>query len=169
MGLIGLPNAGKSTLLKAISNARPKIANYPFTTLNPYVGTIEFQDFFTITVADMPGIIKGAHQNLGLGHKFLRHIERTKVFVFVIDFGATDPWSDYNTLLQELDLYKPGLSERAKLVVANKADIENAKSNLDIFQTKTNVPIIPISAVYERNIEQLTNLMRAIITNQQPA
>ena len=163
VGLIGLPNAGKSTLLKAISNARPKIANYPFTTLNPYVGTIEFEDFQTITVADMPGIIKGAHQNYGLGHKFLRHIERTKMFVFVLDFGAKDPWQDYQTLLMELELYNPGLSERRKLIVANKADIEIARSNLDKFKLQTSDPIIPISAIYERNIHQLTNLIRSAL------
>ena len=163
--MIGLPNAGKSTLLKAISNARPKIANYPFTTLNPYVGTIEFDDYFTITVADMPGIIQGAHENFGLGHKFLRHIERTQIFVFVLDFSVSDPWHDFNILSRELELYKPGLSNRKHLIVANKADTETAKLNLDKFQQHTKAPIIPISALYERNIRQLTKLIRAIIEN----
>ena len=113
----------------------------------------------------MPGIIQGAHENFGLGHKFLRHIERTQIFVFVLDFSVSDPWHDFNILSRELELYKPGLSNRKHLIVANKADTETAKLNLDKFQQHTKAPIIPISALYERNIRQLTKLIRAIIEN----
>ncbi|KAJ3178951.1 hypothetical protein HDU87_003220 [Geranomyces variabilis] len=93
-GLVGLPNAGKSTFLAAVSNAHPKIAPYPFTTLNPYVGTIDFPDFWIMTVADIPGLIQGAHRNVGLGHRFLRHVERNRMLVYVLDFAALVPWDD---------------------------------------------------------------------------
>ncbi|KAJ3315690.1 hypothetical protein HDV04_002104 [Boothiomyces sp. JEL0838] len=163
-GLVGLPNAGKSTLLKAVSNAHPQIAPYPFTTLNPYVGTIDFEDYWTMTLADMPGIIKGAHQNHGLGLRFLRHVERNKIFVYVIDLAGEAPWEDLETLQSELELYKKGLTNRPSIIAANKADIsESAKKNLEILKSKTNLPIVPISAKYSKNILQLTGLMRHLV------
>ncbi len=125
VGLVGYPNAGKSTLLSAISKARPKIAAYPFTTLHPQIGIVEYEDFSRLTVCDVPGLIEGAHENVGLGHKFLRHIERCKVLVVMVDMAATDgrnPWDDYKQLLHELELYDPALCERPRLVVANKMD-----------------------------------------------
>ena len=111
IGLVGLPNAGKSTLLTAVSNAHPKIAPYPFTTLNPYIGTIEYPDYWNLKLADMPGIVKGAHQNMGLGLRFLRHIERNHVFVYVIDLAGAAPWDDLATLQNELEQYKESLTK----------------------------------------------------------
>src|SRR5258705_2497110 len=123
VGLVGYPNAGKSTLLTAISHARPKVAPYPFTTLHPQIGIVEYADFFRLTVCDVPGLIEGAHRNVGLGHEFLRHVERCKVLVLLLDMAGADgrvPWDDYNSLLRELELYDPALLKRPRLVVANK-------------------------------------------------
>src|SRR5205823_14589624 len=125
VGLVGYPNAGKSTLLTAISHARPKIAPYPFTTLHPQIGILEYADFHRLTVCDVPGLIEGAHKNVGLGHEFLRHIQRCKVIVLLLDMAGIDgrqPWDDYNQLLKELEFYDPALLERPRLVVANKMD-----------------------------------------------
>ena len=108
VGLVGYPNAGKSTLLTAISHARPKVAAYQFTTLHPQIGIVEYADFFRLTVCDIPGLIEGAHQNVGLGHEFLRHIERCKILVLLLDMAGTDgrnPWDDYKNVLNELELY----------------------------------------------------------------
>ncbi|KAH9270952.1 obg family GTPase CgtA [Batrachochytrium salamandrivorans] len=163
-GLVGLPNAGKSTLLKATSNAHPKIAPYPFTTLNPYVGTIDFQDFWTMTIADIPGIIKGAHDNLGLGHRFLRHIERTKLLVYVIDLASEAPWDDLDTLQSELEAFQKGMTDRPSLIAANKADVsEIAEQNFAILKSKTHIPIVPISAKHEKNIRAFTSVMRKMV------
>eukprot|EP00842_Homolaphlyctis_polyrhiza_P005829 jgi/Hompol1/6247/HPOL_002241-RA len=163
-GLVGLPNAGKSTLLAATSNAHPKIAPYPFTTLNPYVGTIDFDDFWTMTIADIPGIISGANQNLGLGHRFLRHIERTKLLVYVIDLAGEAPWSDLETLQFELEAFKTGMTDRPSLIAANKADVADvARDNFEILKTKTSIPIVPISAKHQKNIIQFTGVMRKMV------
>ncbi|MBO7327362.1 MAG: 50S ribosome-binding GTPase, partial [Lentisphaeria bacterium] len=135
-GLVGYPNAGKSTLLTRVSGARPKVAAYPFTTLHPVIGVVEYPDYARVNMADIPGLIDGAHANVGLGHEFLRHIERTKVLVYVLDMGAVDgrtPWEDYVSLRKELELYKGGLSDRPSLIVANKMDLDNAKENLQTF------------------------------------
>nr|KAJ3419669.1 GTPase of the mitochondrial inner membrane that associates with the large ribosomal subunit [Polyrhizophydium stewartii] len=165
-GLVGLPNAGKSTLLKATSNAHPKIAPYPFTTLNPYVGTIDFDDYWTMTIADIPGIIAGAHANLGLGHQFLRHIERTKLLVYVIDLAGEAPWDDLATLQSELEAFKEGMTNRPSLIAANKADVAAlAKQNFEILKSRTSIPIVPISAKNEKNIRTLTNVMRKLVEN----
>src|SRR5205807_7071684 len=133
VGLVGYPNAGKSTLLSVISKARPKIARYPFTTLHPQIGIVEYPDFFRLTVCDVPGLIEGAHQNVGLGHQFLRHIERCKVLVLLLDMAGADgraPWDDFNHLLEELDLYDAALLEKPRLIVANKMDEPVAEQNL---------------------------------------
>lgn len=132
-GLVGYPNAGKSTLLTRISGARPKVAAYPFTTLHPVVGVVEYPDYARLTVADIPGLIDGAHANVGLGHEFLRHIERTKVLIYVLDMAGVDgrtPWDDYASLKKELDLYKEGLASRPSLIVANKMDLPESADNL---------------------------------------
>ena len=132
-GLVGYPNAGKSTLLTRISGARPKVAAYPFTTLHPVIGVVEYPDYARVNVADIPGLIDGAHANVGLGHEFLRHIERTKVLIYVLDMGAVDgrnPLDDYRNLRKELELYKADLSLRPALIVANKMDLENSEDNL---------------------------------------
>src|SRR4029079_17646594 len=125
VGLVGYPNAGKSTLLTAISHARPKVAPYPFTTLHPQIGIVQYSDYFRLTVCDVPGLIEGAHQNVGLGHEFLRHIERCKVLVLLLDMAGTDgraPCADFKQHLMEVALYDPALLEKPRLVVANKMD-----------------------------------------------
>lgn len=138
-GLVGYPNAGKSTLLTRISGARPKVAAYPFTTLHPVIGVAEYFDYARVNVADIPGLIDGAHANVGLGHEFLRHIERTKVLVYVLDMGGVDgrdPLDDYENLKKELELYKDGLAGRPSLIVANKMDVAGAAENLTRLQEK---------------------------------
>lgn len=132
-GLVGYPNAGKSTLISNLSDAKPKVAPYPFTTLHPVVGVVEYPDYRRLTLADIPGLIDGAHRNVGLGHAFLRHIERTSVLLYVLDMGGVDgraPWDDLASLEQELELYLPGLSKRPSLIVANKMDLPDAEANL---------------------------------------
>jgi len=136
VGLVGYPNAGKSTFLSAVSNAKPKIAPYPFTTLHPVIGITDFDDFRTLQIADIPGLIDGAHLNVGLGHYFLRHIERTKVLVYVIDMACVDgrkPIDDLHILQNELEEYMGGLSERAKIILANKMDLPEARENFEEF------------------------------------
>ncbi|KAI9245146.1 obg family GTPase CgtA [Helicostylum pulchrum] len=163
IGLVGLPNAGKSTLLGAISNAHPKQANYAFTTLHPFVGTVDYADQYQLTVADIPGLIRGAHRNVGLGHAFLRHVERAKLLVYVIDVSGPNPYEDLQTLQHELEAYRPGLTERQSLIVANKADkAGTAKDNLALLQSQVDksIPIIPVSARYEKNVIKLTSVLR---------
>lgn len=164
VGLVGYPNAGKSTLLTAISRARPRIAPYPFTTLHPQIGIVEYQDYFRLTVCDVPGLIKGAHENVGLGHAFLRHIERCKVLVILLDMAGTDnrqPWQDYKDVLTELELYDPGLVQRPRLVVANKMDEAAARKNLKQFKAKIRrVPVLPISAAFDQGIEEFKAAIR---------
>ncbi|KAI8849564.1 P-loop containing nucleoside triphosphate hydrolase protein [Chytridium lagenaria] len=162
-GLVGLPNAGKSTLLSAISNAHPKIAPYPFTTLNPYIGTIDFPDFYTMTVADIPGLIEGAHMNVGLGHTFLRHVERSHVLVFVIDVSGKDPARDYVTLRNELEAYNSALCGKPAMVIANKADLGGrVKENLGRLVEAVGevTPVVPISALERKNITVATGVLR---------
>ena len=151
IGLVGFPNAGKSTLLSCISNANPKIAPYPFTTRHPVIGQVEMPDFSTYLVADVPGLLDGAHRNVGLGHEFLRHIERTKMLLYVLDMAGVDgrnPVDDLKVLQNELELYLKGLSERAVFVIANKMDLPESADNLK--ELKKNLPkglkVIPISA-----------------------
>ncbi|KAI7874786.1 obg family GTPase CgtA [Mucor mucedo] len=163
IGLVGLPNAGKSTLLSAISNAHPKQADYAFTTLHPFVGTVDYADQYQLTVADIPGLIQGAHRNVGLGHAFLRHVERAKMLVYVIDVSGPTPFEDLKTLQYELEAYRPGLTKRQSLIVANKADkAGTAKENLALLQSQVNksIPIVPVSAKFEKNVLKLTSVLR---------
>ncbi|KAI8086175.1 obg family GTPase CgtA [Halteromyces radiatus] len=164
IGLVGLPNAGKSTLLGSISNAHPKQGSYAFTTLHPFVGTVDYADQYQLTVADIPGLIQGAHRNVGLGHAFLRHVERAKLLVYVVDLSGKAPWDDLRILQHELEAYRPGLTERQSLIVANKADqVTLAKDNLIKLQQsveKDKIPVIPVSAKYEKNIIKLTSILR---------
>jgi GTP-binding protein len=164
VGLVGYPNAGKSTLLTAISKARPKIAPYPFTTLHPQIGIVEYPDWHRLTVCDVPGLIEGAHKNVGLGHKFLRHIERCKILVLLLDMAGTDnraPWDDYKQLLNELELYDPTLLERPRLVVANKMDEAVAEKNLKQFKKKIRkVSLLPISAAFGQGMEKFRETIR---------
>lgn len=164
IGLVGYPNAGKSTLLAAISKARPKIAAYPFTTLHPQIGIVEYEDFHRLTVCDVPGLIEGAHQNVGLGHAFLRHILRCTTLALVIDMAGTDgrePWDDYKQIRQELELYDPSLVEKKILVVANKMDEADAVEKLKQFKRKIRkTPIIGISAAFGEGMENFRTLIR---------
>ena len=139
-GLLGFPNAGKSSLLAAVSAATPKIASYPFTTLNPIVGTVVYDDYAKIRLADVPGIIEGAAKGVGLGLAFLRHLERARVLVYVIDMAGTDgrePWADYDVLRREIEEYSAELAERPSIVVANKMDVPGARENLERFARET--------------------------------
>ena len=147
-GLLGFPNAGKSSILTALSSATPKIASYPFTTLNPIVGTIEYDDFAQIRMADVPGIIEGASQGVGLGLAFLKHLERARVLVYMIDMAGTDnrkPWDDYRVLAEEIAAFNAELPERPFLVVANKMDQAAARKNLKRFVKETGITPIALS------------------------
>ncbi|MDQ3621632.1 MAG: GTPase ObgE [Verrucomicrobiota bacterium] len=158
-GLVGYPNAGKSTLLNRISNAHPKIASYPFTTLTPHVGVVELPGFQRVTVADIPGLIEGAHHNVGLGHDFLRHIVRCKLLVFVLDMAGSEgrePIEDLRKLRKELDLHDPSLGERPSIIAANKMDLPQAAENLRHFQTRyPKLEVFPISADRGTGLEEL--------------
>lgn len=159
IGLVGFPNAGKSTLLGAISNAAPKVAAYPFTTITPMVGVVEFPGFYRATVADIPGLIEGAHANVGLGHDFLRHISRCSYFLFVVDTAGVDtrdPISDLQILRKELKLYDEELSERPWLIVANKMDLPASAASLEALQNRfPKQEIFPLSADTGNGIEAL--------------
>ena len=167
VGLVGYPNAGKSTLLTAISKARPKVAPYPFTTLHPQIGIVEYDDWKRLTVCDVPGLIEGAHMNVGLGHEFLRHIQRCKVLVLLLDMAGTDaraPWDDYKQLLRELELYDPALIEKPRLVVANKMDEAIAEKNLKEFKKKIKkTAVMPISAGFDEGIEKFKKTIREAV------
>jgi GTPase len=167
VGLVGYPNAGKSTLLTAISRARPKVAPYPFTTLHPQPGIVEYPDFKRLTVCDVPGLIEGAHENVGLGHKFLRHILRCKILVLLLDMAGTDnrkPWDDYQKLLKELELYDPAMLEKPIYVVANKMDEPAAEANLKQFKKKIKkTPVLPIAAGFDQGIDQFKKLIREAV------
>ena len=167
IGLVGYPNAGKSTLLKAISRARPKIAPYPFTTLHPQIGIVEYPDFCRLTVCDVPGLVEGAHRNVGLGHAFLRHIQRCKILVLLLDMAGTDgrqPWDDYQQLLRELGLYDPALLRRPCLVVANKMDEPVAQANLKKFKRKVRkTSVLPMAAAFDQGIEAFKKKIRKTV------
>jgi GTP-binding protein len=158
-GLVGYPNAGKSTLLRKISAARPKVAAYPFTTLHPVIGVVEFSGYRRATVADIPGLIEGAHRGLGLGHEFLRHITRCRIFLFVVDVAGSEgrnPAEDIRSLRREIDLYDPRLSERPWFIVPNKMDLEGAGENLDALRKGfPKIDIVPVSAAKGEGIEEL--------------
>jgi len=149
-GLVGYPNAGKSTLLTKISAARPKVAPYPFTTLHPIIGVVEFSGYRRATIADIPGLIEGAHRNLGLGHDFLRHITRCHVLLFVVDVAGSEernPIEDLQNLRREIDLYDPILAERPWFVIANKMDLPGARENLEALRDRfAAVEVAPVSA-----------------------
>ena len=158
-GLVGYPNAGKSTLLRQISAAHPKVAAYPFTTLHPMIGVVDFDDYRRATVADIPGLIEGAHRNLGLGHAFLRHITRCRLLLFVLDMAGSEgrnPIEDLQHLRREIDLYDPRLAQRPWRVVANKMDLPEAAENLAAFRQRfPDREVVPVSAKEKEGIENL--------------
>src|SRR5881409_609540 len=168
-GLVGYPNAGKSTLLRKISAARPKVAAYPFTTLHPIIGVVEFSEYRRAAIADIPGLIEGAHRGLGLGHEFLRHITRCRILVFVIDIAGSEgrnPVEDLKNLRREIDLYNPTLSSRPWIVVANKMDLPGAKENLKAMQERLpRIKIVPTSPVKGEGVDALKEALAAIMTN----
>ena len=160
IGLVGFPNAGKSTLLNVMSNATPKIDSYPFTTLVPTVGVIDYpEDFKTLTMADVPGLIEGAAENRGLGHRFLRHVERCKLLLFLLDLAATDgrnPCDDFEHLQKELLEYDPALAEKPFLVVGNKIDEEEADQYVQEFKKRfPKISILSISALLDDGLSEL--------------
>jgi len=150
IGLVGLPNAGKSTLLSRISAARPKIASYPFTTLQPQLGIVELSDFRRFVVADIPGLIEGSHSGLGLGHDFLRHIERTRIIVHLVDVAAidgSDPLENYHTIRSELAQYSELLAHKPEIVVVSKMDLDPEEDKINEFQKKLGREVLAISSV----------------------
>src|SRR6266513_1908983 len=168
-GLVGYPNAGKSTLLRKISAARPKVAAYPFTTLHPIVGVMELPGYRRATIADIPGLIEGAHRGVGLGHEFLRHITRCRILIFVIDVAGSEgrnPIEDLQNLRREIDLYDPALSSRPWLIVANKMDLPDAERNLRVLQERfPKTKIIPTSAAQGEGIAELKKTLAATMSN----
>ena len=176
VGLVGFPSVGKSTLLSITSKAKPKIADYHFTTLAPNLGVVETKDHRSFVMADLPGLIEGASQGVGLGHQFLRHIERTKVIVHVVDMSATDgrdPHEDYKIINQELGEYNMRLLERPQIVVANKMDIPAAQENLEEFKAKLaadgeEVDIVEISAFTRTNVDNLLYKISDILDSTDP-
>lgn len=159
VGIIGLPNVGKSTLIAAISSARPKIANYPFTTLTPSLGVVQTNRAEPFVVADIPGLIKGAHQGTGLGIKFLRHIERTRILIHLIDVSSIDPddpLQQYRTINQELVMYDEKLVKKPQIVVLNKLDLPGIRKAAEIFQSALkDKKVLLISALTGQGLEQL--------------
>ncbi|WP_270179441.1 GTPase ObgE [Alkalihalobacillus sp. CinArs1] len=160
VGLVGFPSVGKSTLLSVVSAAKPKIAAYHFTTIAPNLGVVDTKDGRSFVMADLPGLIEGAHEGVGLGHQFLRHIERTRVIVHVIDMSGMegrDPFEDYEKINEELKQYKMRLMERPQIIVANKMDLPDSEENLKIFKEKLqeDYPIYPISAVTRQGLQEL--------------
>lgn len=166
-GFVGFPNAGKSSLLSVLSAAKPKVANYPFTTLQPSIGVVEFNSVLRATVADIPGIIEGAHENVGLGHDFLRHIMRCKLLLFVVDIAGSDmrdPIEDVQTLRKEIKLYSDELASRDWMIIANKMDIDGAEVNFDILKSRfSRIEIIGVSALTGYGIEGLKDRLEELI------
>lgn len=165
-GLVGFPNAGKSTLLGALSNAHPKVASYPFTTLTPHVGVVEFPGYERATVADIPGLIEGAHRNVGLGHEFLRHVTRCRLLLFVVDTAGVDgrdPIADLESLRTEIKLYDEDLARRPWLIVANKMDLEASREHFDrLRQRFPRQEILPISADTGLGLDRLRDRLREL-------
>ena len=167
VGLVGLPSVGKSTILSMITNANPKIASYHFTTLSPNLGVVSTDDY-SYTVADLPGLIEGASEGAGLGHKFLRHIERTKIIAHVIDMSGSegrDPYQDYLSIRKELENFSEKLIKKPEIIIANKMDIEGSKDNLIKFKEHVKEPIYEISAINNKGLDTVINELLNLVKN----
>ena len=176
VGLVGFPNVGKSTLLSQISNANPKIANYHFTTLNPNLGVVELGGGGSFVVADIPGLIEGASEGVGLGHDFLRHIERTKILIHVLDAAGTegrDPIADYEAIIHELSAYSPQLADKPQIIAANKMDAAYERDeiigSLEAYFTPLGISVFPISAVTGEGLQDLLYEAAAMLRDYDPA
>jgi GTP-binding protein len=171
--LVGYPNAGKSTLLGKISAAHPKVASYPFTTLHPIVGVIEFDGYRRASVADIPGLIEGAHRDVGLGHDFLRHITRCRLLLFVLDIAGSEgrhPIEDLQSLRREIDLYDPRLSQRPWRIIANKIDLPEAEENLHALRKRfPNIETVAISAAKSQGLDELKGHLERWLFEENPA
>ncbi|MFW6283961.1 MAG: GTPase ObgE [Desulfosalsimonas sp.] len=169
IGIIGYPNAGKSTLISRISSARPKVADYPFTTINPVLGVVTPDNGEPFVVADIPGLIQGAHQGAGLGTRFLRHIERTRVLLHLVDaseIDADDPLSGYWAINSELAGFNPELAEKSQVVVLNKMDLPDSQTRAQAFtRAAGNLPVIQISAATGKGVSQLVNRLNEIVNS----
>jgi GTP-binding protein len=175
VGLVGFPNVGKSSLIARISAARPKIADYPFTTLIPNLGMVKLSDDRSLVVADVPGLIEGAHTGAGLGHQFLRHLERTRVLVHLLEvneFPDRAPLQDYETLRRELELYDPQMAGRAEVVVLNKMDLPETRKKMPTLKrhfAKKGLPFLAISTATGEGIPELLNAMWTAIEQARAA
>lgn len=169
VGLIGFPNAGKSTLISTISAAKPKIADYPFTTLEPNLGIVYYKEYKSFTVADIPGIIEGAHEGKGLGHKFLRHIERTGLLLFLIDITSEDYKKEYKILLNELKQYSPVLAKKKKIIALSKSDLitdNEIKKILKMKSISKDIPLIIFSSASQYGIKEMLDIIWQLLDRE---
>ena len=168
VGLVGMPSVGKSTLLSMITNANPKIASYHFTTLSPNLGVVSTKDKYNYVIADLPGLIEGASEGTGLGHKFLKHIERTKIIAHVIDMSASegrDPYEDYLVIRKELEKFSPKLLNKEEIIIANKMDLPESHDNLIRFKKKIDKEVYEISALNNQNLDEIINVLSEKVKN----
>lgn len=165
VGLVGKPSVGKSTIISKISASKPKIADYPFTTLKPNLGVVKGKDNYSFVVADLPGLIEGASKGEGLGDRFLKHIERTKVIAHVIDMSGyiNDPYEDYITINKELEKFNKRLLSKKQIIIANKMDMKDAKKNLEKFKSKVKEPIYEISAINGKGLDKVVYALSDIL------
>ncbi|MGI6206768.1 MAG: GTPase ObgE [Anaerolineae bacterium] len=171
VGLVGMPNAGKSTLLSVISSARPKIADYPFTTLQPNLGVVLLNDDYSFVAADLPGLIAGAHRGAGLGHQFLRHVERTRVIIHVLDGASESPLEDYWQIREELEAFDPALAEKPEIVAVNKLDIPDARESFPRLREeleREGVTVLGISAATREGVDELLAETRRTLESLPP-
>ena len=167
VGLVGLPSVGKSTILSMISNANPKIASYHFTTLSPNLGVVKTKRY-DFTVADLPGLIEGASDGVGLGHRFLKHIERTKVIAHVVDMSGMegrDPYFDYLSIREELGKFSKKLLDKQEIIIANKMDMSDSNKNLELFKKRINLPIYEVSAISNQGLDVVINKLEELVKN----